>query len=116
SQSLLFGRQRLVECGSDLIQGRAEIAPSPCLRAQPSDLVGQSVQTAATVQPPAHQISQGVAYGSCGEHILTDLVDSLAQVERGSEGIWPAAPGAVAETVVGPAGHLIAVLIAPVVI
>src|SRR4029453_15704025 len=103
SQSLLFGRQRLVECGSDLIQGRAEIAPSSCLRAQPSDLVGQSVQTAATVQPSAHQIPHGVAYGSCGEHILTDLVDGLAHVERRSQRVRPAAPWSVAETVVGPA-------------
>ena len=103
-QGIPLGGECLVERGPDLIQGASQIAASSCLGAQLSDLVSQPVEPATTVLPAAHQIAQGVAYGSRREHVLTDLVDGCARVERWPERVWPAAPWSVAETVMGLLG------------
>jgi hypothetical protein len=56
--------KRLVKRCPDLIKSPAEIAAPSRLRSQLSDLLGQPIETATTVHPAAHQITERVAYCS----------------------------------------------------
>ena len=89
-QLLAFGQHRLVEQLLDLLQGAVEVVARQQLSATTVGLGGELVGAAHVLGAAPQQLRQRAPRRAALHHVLADLLERLAQVDRRRQRVGPA--------------------------